>query len=102
VWGQIAGARAIVEAALPGLYAEPSQGSHFFHNVTSFRVFYFTVDEAAGGTIRWDRLEAQPAVRETRFLRHLALARPLRIEVDGRTGRGVVRMPEPGVEDDRP
>lgn len=102
VWGQIAGARAIVEAALPGLYAEPSQGSHFFHNVTSFRVFYFTVDEAAGGTIRWDRLEAQPAVRETRFLRHLALARPLRIEVDGRTGRGVVRMPAPGLEDDRP
>jgi hypothetical protein len=92
-WGQISGARAIVEAALPDLAAEPSQGSHFFHNLTSFRVLYFSLMGAGAGGIDWDWLDHQPAIRETALLRHLRLEEPLAIRVDGRSGRGVVLRP---------
>jgi hypothetical protein len=93
-WGQISGARVIVEAFLPGVETEPSQGSHFFHNITSFHVLYFTVGRRETAGIRWDWLDAQPAAAETSFLRHVALERPLRVAVDGRTGRGVVGLPD--------
>ncbi|MFN8178277.1 MAG: PEP/pyruvate-binding domain-containing protein [bacterium] len=92
-WAQIHGAAAIVEVSLPDLPGELSQGSHFFHNVTSFSVPYFSVRHDAGGRIDWDWLERQPAVRETAHLRHVALETPLEIRVDGVTGRGVVRRP---------
>jgi hypothetical protein len=88
-WGQIAGACAIVEAPLPGVGSEPSQGSHFFHNVTSFRVFYFTAERHE---IRWEWLDAQPAASETSRVRHVKVEVPLRLAVDGRSGRGVVRL----------
>lgn len=91
-WGQIAGARVILEASLPEIPTEPSQASHFFHNVTSSRVFYFTADSA---DVRWAWLDAQPAASETPTVRHVALGAPLRIVVDGRSGRGVVRTPGP-------
>ncbi len=90
-WAQISGARAIVEASLPQASADPSQGSHFFHNVTSVGVCYFTVRHTGAHRIDWDWLDAQPCVEETEFVRHVRLASPLRVEVDGRSGRGVIR-----------
>ncbi len=89
-WGQICGAKVIVEATLPHMNVEASQGAHFFHNITSFRVSYLTVHHAAQPGIDWDWLAALPAVRESGLVRHVRPARPLLVKVDGRTGRGAV------------
>jgi hypothetical protein len=89
-FGQISGARAIVEATLPGMGAMPSQGSHFFHNITSFQVFYFSVDHLEGYRIDWDWLSNQNVVAETDLVRHVRLESALRIEVDGMRRRGVI------------
>ena len=89
-WGQIAGARVIVETGLPGMAPELSQGSHFFHNVTSFRVLYFSLAHGTARPVDWGWLARQPAVSETRHVRRVALAMPLRVKVDGRRGRGVI------------
>jgi len=89
-WPQISGARVIVEATLPGMDVDASQGSHFFHNMISFGVQYFTVRHTGGFTIRWDWLDRQPALTETDLVRHVRLAAPLKVLVDGRCGRGVI------------
>jgi hypothetical protein len=95
-WGEVSGARVIVEATLPSMDVEPSQGSHFFHNLSSTGVLYFMVRHNAEPGIDWARLEsAEPLEVETEWVRHVRLERPLRVAVDGRTGRGVVR----GLED---
>jgi hypothetical protein len=88
-WAQIAGARAIVEAALPTMRGEPSQGSHFFHNVTSFRVLYFSL--SGEETVDWGWLECLSAERETTHVRHVRCPAPLLLRVDGCTGKGVIR-----------
>lgn len=92
VWAQIGGAKAIVEASLPQMNVEPSQGSHFFHNLTSFQVSYFCVRHDRGHRLNWEWLDRQPAESETDWVRHVRSARPLVVRVDGRTGRGVVRV----------
>lgn len=89
-WAQISGARAIVEATLPEMNVERSQGSHFFHNITSFQVFYFSVHHAGTHRIDWVWLDTQPATGESPHARHVRLASPLRVRVDGRSGRGVI------------
>ncbi len=90
-WGQIAGARAVVESTLPAMNVEPSQGSHFFHNISSFRVAYFTVSHEEKPGIDWAWLRGRSAVSEGPFVRHLRLEAPLLIKVDGRTRTGVIR-----------
>ena len=95
-WAQISGARAIVEASLPHAQADPSQGSHFFHNLTSFGVSYFTIRPSEPQAVDWAWLDAQPPAAETQFVRHVRLATPLRVEVDGRSGRGVIRTATAG------
>ncbi|MGE5357961.1 MAG: PEP/pyruvate-binding domain-containing protein [Bacteroidales bacterium] len=89
-WSAINGATAVVEATLPNMNVEPSQGSHFFHNISSFHVSYFSVPHSGRYAIDFDWLAAQPAVAETEFVRHVTLATPVAVKVDGRTGRGVV------------
>lgn len=89
-WGQISGAKAIVEAPLAGMNSELSQGSHFFHNVTGFGVLYFSVPYSGEFPIDWDWLNGIEAESETDLIRHVRLSEPLSIKVDGRTGRGVV------------
>ena len=93
-WDQIAGARAIVEATLPQMSPEPSQGSHFFHNLSSFAVLYLSVPPEARPGIDWAWLARQPEVARTAHVRHVRCASPLSIEVDGRTRRGRVRRAE--------
>ena len=83
-----------MEATLPNMNVEPSQGSHFFHNLSSFQVSYFTVGQGIG-SIDWSRMKDQVVVNETDFLAHVRLPEPLLIRVDGRTGRGVIRMGGP-------
>jgi CheY-like chemotaxis protein len=94
-WNQISESRVIVETTLEGFIVDPSYGTHFFHNVTSLGLGYLTVHGAhGGGTLRWDWLGAQPAAGETELLRHVRLAEPLDIRLDGATGRGVILLPE--------
>lgn len=96
-WEQISGARAIVEAGLPGLKVEPSQGSHFFQNLVSFDVGYFTVDsDGVDGFVDWEWLTCQPAVSEAGPVRHLAFEEPLLVKVNGRRHEGVIF--KPGIE----
>lgn len=89
-WGQISGARVIVEATLPDVQPDLSQGSHFFHNVLSFRVFYLSVEHHGPFEIDWAWLTAQPVAHSTEHATHVRLASPLTVRVDGATGRGVV------------
>jgi hypothetical protein len=89
-FAQISGARVIVESALPEADLMLSQGSHFFHNITSFRVLYLAVSDVRKGRVDWAWLDAQPATSQTERLRHLWLPTPLRVKVDGRTSRGVI------------
>ena len=91
-WDQVAGARVIVEAGLRDLKVEPSQGSHFFQNLTSFHVGYFTVNRD-GGFVDWEWLDARPALSETAHVRHLRLDGPLLVKMDGRKGEGVILKP---------
>ena len=90
-WGQISGARAIVEATLPNMNADLSQGSHFFHNLTAFGVPYFSVlFDRTSSRINWEWLHQQKTVEKTRFLAQLHLNTPLTIKVDGRSGKGAI------------
>lgn len=89
-WAQIGGARAIVEATLPAMNVDPSQGSHFFHNIASFNVSYFSVPFDGGFPVDWDGLARADAVADTPFVRHVRLRGALRIAVDGRRGRGAI------------
>jgi hypothetical protein len=89
-WGQISGAKVIVEASLADEYTEMSQGSHFFHNVTSFKVCYFSIPFKGPYKIDWDWIAKQELIEETRFIKHIRTNKPLRVKVDGRTGRGVI------------
>lgn len=97
-WPAISAARVIVEVALPGYRVDPSQGTHFFQNLTSFGVGYFTITlkdgVAAGhgtdGMLRKDILDAMPAVSETPYVRHVRFPHPLKIMMDGRKQEGAV------------
>ncbi len=89
-WSQISGARAIIEATLPDMNVELSQGSHFFHNLSSFRASYFMVRHDGPFPIHWDWLNRQPVVSETELVRHVRPSVPLSVRVDGRHARGVV------------
>lgn len=93
-WGQISGAKAIVEASLDNINFEQSQGSHFFHNVSGFQVLYFSVEKINYKQINWEWLTHQKSLKETLYLRHLRLNHPLKIEVDGKCGRGIIFKPQ--------
>lgn len=92
-FGQIAGAKVIVESTLPSVDYWSSQGTHFFHNLTRLEVLYFSVHHRGNPRIDWEWLDRQDASRETEFVRHIQLAAPLDIRVDGRTSRGVIIHP---------
>ncbi len=89
-WGQVSGAKAIVETAMENLNVEFSQGSHFFHNLTSFNVSYFSVKISDSYKIDWDWLSKQHVEYESDFVRHVSLSSALHTKVDGRSGRGTI------------
>lgn len=93
-WPQISSARLIVEVAAPGNTIEPSQGTHFFQNLTSFGVGYFTVGmKRDAGMVDFDYLAAMPAVYESEFVRIVRFDSPLQVAINGMKGRGVVMKP---------
>lgn len=101
-WDQIAGARAIVEAAFKDLDVAPSQGSHFFQNITSFMIGYFSVHpKTHGGFVDWEWLEAQPACSEMAYTRHLQFEHPVVVKMNGHNNKGIILKPEVPVGDRR-
>jgi hypothetical protein len=94
-WPHISAARVIVESGLKNYHVDPSQGTHFFQNLTSFGVGYFTVNTYTGdGIFQKDILDSMPAVEETQYVRHVRFERPLKIMMDGKKQNGVVLLPE--------
>ena len=91
-WHHISGVLAIVELRNNQLNAEPSQGSHFFQNITSMGISYMTVAENDGGRFGWDLLAGMEVIAETDFIRHVRVPRPLVLKIDGRRSQGVVIM----------
>lgn len=93
-WNDISGVAAMVEWTSESLKAEPSQGSHFFHNVTTLGISYLTV--ASGEDfLRWEVFESFPILEDKQFVSLVRLERPLTIMVDGRSSRGAILTPEP-------
>jgi len=93
-WPHISAAKVIIEAGLTNYRVDPSQGTHFFQNLTSFGVGYFTINAFINeGVYDQEFLNVQPAVTETKFLRHVRFANPLVIKMDGRKKQGVVLKP---------
>jgi len=94
-WDEISGARVIVEAGFRDYRVTPSQGSHFFQNLTAFQVGYFTVNPDAGeGFVDWPWLASQPAVEEQDCVRHLRFDKPLAVVMNGKTSNGMIFKPE--------
>ena len=89
-WSQISGARVIVETTLEEMNPDLSQGSHFFHNMTSLGVLYLSVPDPQAFPIDWAWLQAQTAVRESEHVRHVHCEHPLSVRVDGRSGKGLI------------
>ncbi|MFO7706826.1 MAG: PEP/pyruvate-binding domain-containing protein [Desulfobacterales bacterium] len=89
-WAQICGVGAMVETTLPQLNAEPSQGSHFFHNITTLEITYCTVNPGRGDRLDWAWLAAQTRVAESAFAAHIHLPEPFVIKADGRSSRCVM------------
>ena len=94
-WPHISNARVIVECGLENYRVDPSQGTHFFQNLTSFGVGYFTINPFKGdGWFDERYLNSLPAVEETEYLRHVRFDKPVVIKMDGKKSLGVVLKPE--------
>jgi hypothetical protein len=89
-WGQICGAKVIVESTLANVRVELSQGAHYFHNMINLGVKYFSLPFNQQHRIDWKWLRAQQTIGETEFVRHVRLKTPLKVRADGRGSRGVI------------
>jgi hypothetical protein len=93
-WDQISGARVIVEAGFKDMSVTPSQGSHFFQNITARNIGYFTVNGENGeGFVDWGWLTLQPAVSEGTFVRHIRCELPVVVKMNGRRRQGIIIKP---------
>jgi len=89
-WGQISGSRVILETYQDGLSADMSQGSHFFHNLTSLGVSYISLPKTSRHQLDWSWLSEQKEIQRTKHLSHIALKSPLWIKIDGKSGRAII------------
>ncbi|HEJ83414.1 MAG TPA: phosphoenolpyruvate synthase/pyruvate phosphate dikinase, partial [Desulfobacteraceae bacterium] len=89
-WHNISGVGAMIELRNQMLKADPSQGSHFFQNITSLGIHYITITEDSEDFLDWKRLESLPHIQETTFLRQVRLDRPMLLKIDGKTSRCVI------------
>jgi hypothetical protein len=93
-WADISGVGAIVESVSEKLSADPSQGSHFFHNITTMGINYITLSGGATGKLDWEWLQAQPVIRQSDHVTHIRLPINLVLKVDGRSARCVIYAPD--------
>jgi len=89
-WKDISAVGAMVETSAQNLKADPSQGSHFFHNITSLGISYFTTSQNEADFIDWKWLQSLPAAKSTTYLKHIKLSKPLTIKIDGKKTRGII------------
>jgi hypothetical protein len=89
-WSQVSGAKVLVEATLPNMNVELSQGSHFFHNLSSFQIHYFPVHHAGKYKINWEWLDLQDEITKLKFVKHVRMDKPITVKADGRSRRGVI------------
>jgi len=93
VWPQISNAKIIVEVSLPDFHLDASLGSHFFHNVTSMNVGYFSINEGTGdGKVIWDKMKDQKVIGIGNYFRHIRFDDPLLIRMDGKKGMAVISL----------
>lgn len=91
IWPQISNARVIVEVNIPGSFLDASLGSHFFHNVTSMNIGYFSINEGVDGAfIRWDRLKSAEIVEKGEYFTHIRFPKPVTVRMDGKKGMAVI------------
>jgi len=91
VWPQISNARVIIEIGLSNFHTNASLGSHFFHNVTSLNIGYFSINQIeSDGTIRWEMLKKQKTIKKGKFFRHIRFEKPVLIRMDGKKGLAVI------------
>ena len=90
VWSQISNAKIIVEATLPDMNVDLSQGAHFFHNLTSFNIFSFSIHHDSSHSIDFAWLDKQQTVKETEFVKHVHLKTPLTVIADNKNKTGVI------------
>ena len=92
-WAQISHARVIIETSLEGYPLDASSGSHFFHNVVSMNVGYFSIQpELSKSYIRWEILKQQPVISQTKYFRHIRFDKPLTVSMDGKKRIAVVTV----------
>jgi hypothetical protein len=93
VWPQISNAKVIVEIDLPDFQLDASLGSHFFHNVTSMNVGYFSINTGANnGKINWEKINRQNVIEQGKYFRHIRFEKPLLIRMDGKKGIAVITL----------
>lgn len=92
-WDQISGARAMVEVSLPNFRIDPSHGTHFFHNITSLGIPYFTITHSKKEhRIEWDVLRKMDRIKGDGLVYHVRSEKPLMVKVDGRSGKGIIAL----------
>jgi len=89
-WGQISGTKVIIETYQKDFSVDMSQGSHFFHNMTSLGVSYISITRTGKYKLDWEWLNHQKEIQKTQYVRHVRLSSPLYIKIDGISGQGVV------------
>ena len=89
-WAEICGVGAIIETTFLKLKADPSQGSHFFHNITTLGINYISISDHGEDFLNWEWLTSQPVATETSFVAHVKLDKPFTLKVDGRKSRCVM------------
>lgn len=91
VWSDISGAKTIVETPVEQRIITPSEGSHFFQNLSSLRIGYFTIQSnTTDDYFNYEKLDSYPTIEETDLLRHIHLIKPLEIRIDGRSRQGII------------
>ncbi len=93
-WAEISGVGAMIETASDELRAEPSQGSHFFHNISTLGINYVNISDDERDFVNWDWIQSLPVANNTPYVAHAALERPFVLKVDGRTSRCVMFVPD--------
>ncbi len=91
-WSEISCAKVIVESTLPEMNVELSQGSHFFHNITSFGVKYISLNYDGKFEINWDLINSQEIINNKQFVKHVRFKTPLNVKIDGRIGKGIITI----------
>jgi hypothetical protein len=92
-WSQISNARVIVESGLKNFRVDPSQGTHFFQNITSLRNAYLTINPFIDdGMFNVEALDAMEAFSEDEYIRHITFDEPMTVKIDGKTGRGIISL----------